>query len=313
MKVTRRLLRSLLKGLPALLGAIAVSWWATAPTVQLPPHSSNMPTTNERAGSIQTVLRAPFTAAANAQDIQIEDLPVEDIPAGDVPIFNLTGSSPAHEQTDVSITSPIQLEFSQTLATDFDSLELAIEPPASLAFNSIGNRIVLEPTTPYQFSTTYTLTIPSQDVLPLPEDTIITFATEPQYTYEYDIKELLDRSCVGCHQLSGRARASLLDSYEATLNYVDPGSARSDLIDSRWTQRHAVIARARRFIQNPSLGTTTQISSGSPEINYVRRLGYPIEGLGQWTANQVDIVRTWIVQDKAVEASETRAMRGDAL
>ena len=313
MKVTRRFLRSLLKGLPALLGAIAVSWWATAPNMPLLSDSPTVPPATDRVPSLQTVLRAPFTAAASAQGIEIEEIEIEEIEIEDVAVFSLTGSSPANEEMDVSITAPIELEFSQTLADEFDSLELAIDPPASLAFNSTGNRIVLEPTAPFQFSTTYTLTIPSQDVLPLLEDVIIIFGTEPQYTYEYDIKALLDASCVGCHQTSGRARASLLDSYEATLNYVNPGSARSELIDRRWTRRHAPIARARRFITNPSTGESTQITSGSPEINYVRLLGYPIEGLGQWTSDQVDIVRTWIVQDKAAEASETRAMRGDAL
>jgi hypothetical protein len=48
-------------------------------------------------------------------------------------------------------------------------------------------------------------------------------------------------------------------------------------------------------------GTGAVPGSGSPELADVQEKGYPIARLGRWTSEEVEIVRTWIVQDEAAE------------
>ncbi|NJK62420.1 MAG: hypothetical protein HC921_06790 [Synechococcaceae cyanobacterium SM2_3_1] len=43
------------------------------------------------------------------------------------------------------------------------------------------------------------------------------------------------------------------------------------------------------------------VFQGSPELAYIRQNGTPLSRLGQLTAAEIEIIRTWIVQDGAIE------------
>ncbi|MFS8859438.1 Ig-like domain-containing protein [Synechococcus sp. H60.1] len=205
-------------------------------------------------------------------------------------------SQPAPEQQDVLIDGVIRLQFDRPLDPNLQRLAVQLEPPAAVIFDVQGDELLLKPRDPLRFSTDYILTIAPQEGLPLEQAIQLRFRTEPQFTYERDIKPLLEASCVGCHQPAGRQRTQLLDSYEAVLAYVKPGDPKSELIDPRWTRRHATILNAN----NPN---RSQARGGSPEIAYIQARGLPLSRLGFWTPEEVEIVRTWIVQDGAPRTS----------
>ncbi len=205
-------------------------------------------------------------------------------------------SQPAPEQRDVYVDGVIRLQFNQPLDGNLKRLVVQINPPATLIFDVQGNELLIRPRDSLKYSTNYTLTLSPQEGLPLEQPLQLSFRTEPQYTYEKDIRPLLEASCVGCHQPGGRQRTQLLDSYEATLAYVTPGDGKSELLNPRWTSRHATILNAN----NPN---RPQARGGSPEIAYIQARGLPLSRLGFWTPEEVEIVRTWIVQDGAPKTS----------
>ncbi|NJK62422.1 MAG: Ig-like domain-containing protein [Synechococcaceae cyanobacterium SM2_3_1] len=207
--------------------------------------------------------------------------------------ITLASSDPASGTRGVSIEKVLQFRFNQPLPSDVQELQLNVTPETPLIFDLREDQLLIKPQDPWQHSTDYTVQIPAQTSLGLGEAVSLQFRTEPQFTYTRDIQPLLDASCVGCHRPEGRQRNQLLNSYSAVLQYVTPGDPGSILIDPRWTQRHASV----RTVVNPNLPQ----QGGSPEIAYVRQLGYPVARLGQWTAEETEIVRTWIVQDQAAE------------
>ncbi|MFS8886036.1 Ig-like domain-containing protein [Synechococcus sp. H70.2] len=218
------------------------------------------------------------------------------------PPLQWVSSQPAPEQQDVFVDGILRLQFNRPLDPNLQRLVVQLEPPAAVVFDVQGNELLLKPREPLRFSTNYTLTLAPQEGLPLEQTIQLRFRTEPQYTYERDIKPLLEASCVGCHQPAGRQRTQLLDSYEAVLAYVKPGDPNSELIAPRWTRRHATILNAN----NPN---RPQARGGSPEIAYIQARGLPLSRLGFWTPEEVEIVRTWIVQDGAPRTS-ARAQAG---
>lgn len=113
-----------------------------------------------------------------------------------------------------------------------------------MAFDIQGNELIIKPLQLLSYSTDYRVILPATKELDLQSPIELTFRTEPQYTYQRDIKPLLDASCVGCHQRTGRMRRSSLDSYAAVMRYVTPGSESSELLKQRWLARHAVIQRS---------------------------------------------------------------------
>ncbi|MGK7913067.1 MAG: Ig-like domain-containing protein [Synechococcus sp.] len=241
----------------------------------------------------------PVNPGVNPPAPTQEDNP-EDVPAtsetASTPI-SLVGSQPANDAKDVLISSRIELQFSNTLDESLDTLDLTVEPEIPLQFNVAGDRIVLEPSQELGYSTQYTLTLPLQATLPLAEPVQFTFKTEPEFTYDIDVKPLLDVSCVGCHGAFGTSRSTaLLDTYSGTLSVVEPGSASSPLIDSRFTQIHA-----RR-----------RSGSQAIEQRYMRINGFPLDKLGTWSPEEIEIVTTWVVQDEAVESSAARQARFEA-
>jgi hypothetical protein len=205
-------------------------------------------------------------------------------------------SQPTPEQQDVFVDGVIRLQFNRPLDPNLQRLAVQLDPPAAVIFDVQGDELLLKPRDPLRFSTRYTLTLSPQEGLPLEQAIQLSFRTEPQFTYERDVKPLLEASCVGCHQPAGRQRTQLLDSYEATMAYVRPGDPNSELINPRWTSRHAHILNAI----NPN---RPQARGGSPEIAYIQARGLPLSRLGFWTPEEVEIVRTWIVQDGASRTS----------
>jgi hypothetical protein len=125
-----------------------------------------------------------------------------------------------------------------------------------------------------------------------------------------------------------------LDSYAAVMRYVTPGSENSELLKPRWLARHAVIQRAAGIRLNgggvDALSLLSQgregaeptprvpVSdpqgespgsfigrSGSPELAYIRRNGTGMDRLGHLSADEIQILRTWIIQDQAAEAHKS--------
>ena len=211
-----------------------------------------------------------------------------------IPI-SLVGSLPQNDATDVSIDSRIALQFSDRLDDAIEELELSVEPEIGLQFNVSGDRLLLEPAEALEFSTDYQLTLASQAGIPLAEDVVLAFRTEPEYTYDIDVEPLLHMSCVACHGASGRLQEtdSLMDTYAGVLKYVEPGSENSPLIDPKYTRPHA-----RRFPASTSLAQ-----------RFMRLNAYPLEKLGSWTPEEIEIVTTWVVQDEAIETSASRQAR----
>ncbi|MEL7083813.1 MAG: Ig-like domain-containing protein [Cyanobacteria bacterium J06597_1] len=211
--------------------------------------------------------------------------------------ISLVGSQPSNDETDVLISSRIELQFSDMLDDSLDALDLTVEPAIPLQFNVAGDRIVLQPSEELGYSTQYTVTIPQQAALPLEEPVQFSFKTEPEFTYNIDVKPLLELSCVGCHGAFGTSRSdAVLDSYSGVLGVVEPGDDSSLLIDSRFTQLHA-----RR-----------RAGSQAIEQRYMRINGYPMDKLGSWSPEEIDIVTTWVVQDEAIESSAARQARFEA-
>ena len=209
--------------------------------------------------------------------------------------ISLVASFPQNDATDVSIDSQIELQFSDRLDDALEDLELTVEPEIGLKFNVSGDRLMLEPAEALDFSTEYQLSLASQDGIPLAEDVVLAFKTEPEFTYDIDVEPLLHMSCVGCHGPMGRLREtdSLLDTYSGVMQYVEPGDETSLLLNPRYAQPHA-----RRFPASTSLAQ-----------RFMRINAYPMYKLGSWTPEEINIVVTWVVQDDAVETSVARQAR----
>lgn len=221
-------------------------------------------------------------------------------------------TTPKDQAKNVSVKDPIRLQFNQLLPEDLQQLRIAADPELKLVFELDKDTLILQPVEPLRYSTDYTLVVNQVTSDPLQDPIQIRFRTEPQYTYVEHIQPLLEASCVGCHQQNGRMRRSPLEPYTSVMTYVIPGSAESELIDPQWTRRHAQIQRATVLARSGLPATPTPSPTflpfqkldrgpGSPEIAYVLKKGTPVQKLGFWDPSEVEIVRTWIVQDKAPE------------
>ncbi|MGY2753440.1 hypothetical protein ACVW0Q_002276 [Thermostichus sp. MS-CIW-21] len=244
----------------------------------------------------------------------------------------LVSSNPSNGQRGIPVGQSIRLRFDRELPTGITSLAFGIQPPLEVAFDIQGNELIVQPLQPLSYSTDYRVFLPAAKELDLQNPIELTFRTEPQYTYQRDIQPLLDASCVGCHQRAGRMRRSPLDSYAAVMRYVTPGSENSELLKPRWLARHAVIQRAAGIPLNGEgkeadapgslleLGTGAMPTprppvsdpqgefpgsfigrSGSPELAYIRRNGTGTDRLGHLSPEEIQILRTWIIQDWAAE------------
>ncbi|MEN9204130.1 MAG: Ig-like domain-containing protein [Thermostichus sp. DG_1_6_bins_120] len=235
--------------------------------------------------------------------------------------ITLISSTPSFGQTEVPIDQPIHLRFDRQLPAGITSLAFGIQPPVEVAFEIQGNDLIFQPLQLLSYSTNYTVTVllPVSQELDLQKPLELRFRTQPQYTYERDIKPLLEASCVGCHQQAGRMRRSPLDSYAAVMRYVIPGSEASELLKPRWLARHAVIQRAAgipldegtepRPTADPQAEPVSSFMGrkGSPELAYIRRNGTSLERLGHLSPQEIQILRTWIIQDQAPETLDRSA------
>jgi hypothetical protein len=212
------------------------------------------------------------------------------------PRFTWVSAQPENTQTALPVDQPVILTFDQALPPTLQELALDLSPPAPLGFDIQGSQLILRPDPAWAFSTVYTLTLAPQAQFPLDEPLTYQFRTVPQFTYITDVEPLLKASCVGCHYPQGRLRSKPLDTYPAVMAYVTPGDPRSTLILPRWTNRHATVLRTRINADG-----TVQATGRSPEVAFNLRNGIPLNRLGFWTPEEVEIVRTWIVQDQAVE------------
>ncbi|MEN9229394.1 MAG: Ig-like domain-containing protein [Thermostichus sp. DG02_5_bins_236] len=245
----------------------------------------------------------------------------------------LVSSNPSVGQKGIPIDQRIHLRFDRQLPVGLTSLAFGIQPPLEVAFDIQGNDLIFQPLQLLHYSTDYKVLLPVSQELDLQKSIELTFRTEPQYTYQRNIKPLLEASCVGCHQQAGRMRRSLLDSYAAVMRYVTPGSENSELLKPRWLARHAVIQRAAGIPLNGGGATTVDTlsllsegeggeeptptipatdpegdssgsfigRSGSPELAYIRRNGTSVDRLGHLSPHEIQILRTWIIQDRAAE------------
>jgi hypothetical protein len=248
----------------------------------------------------------------------------------------LVSSNPSNGQRGIPIDQSIHLRFDRQLPAGITGLAFGIQPPLEVAFDIQGNELIVQPLQPLSYSTDYRVFLPAAKELDLQNPIELTFRTEPQYTYQRDIQPLLDASCVGCHQRAGRMRRSPLDSYAAVMRYVTPGSENSELLKPRWLARHAVIQRAAGIPLNGEgkeadapgslleLGTGAMPTprppvsdpqgefpgsfigrSGSPELAYIRRNGTGTDRLGHLSPEEIQILRTWIIQDWAAETHKS--------
>jgi hypothetical protein len=248
--------------------------------------------------------------------------------------ITLVSSNPSNGQRGIPIDQNIHLRFDRQLPAGITGLAFGIQPPVEVAFDIQGNELIFQPLQLLSYSTDYRILLPAAKELDLQKPIELTFRTEPQYSYQRDIKPLLEASCVGCHQQAGRMRRSPLDSYAAVMRYVTPGSENSELLKPRWLARHAVIQRAAGIRLNgggvDALSLLSQgregaeptprvpVSdpqgespgsfigrSGSPELAYIRRNGTGMDRLGHLSADEIQILRTWIIQDQAAEAHKS--------
>lgn len=249
----------------------------------------------------------------------------------------LVSSNPSNGQRGIPIDQSIHLRFDRQLPAGITGLAFGIQPPVEVAFDIRGNELIFQPLQLLSYSTDYRVLLPAAEELDLQKPIELTFRTEPQYTYQRDIKPLLDASCVGCHQRAGRMRRSPLDSYAAVMRYVTPGSENSELLKPRWLARHAVIQRAagiplngggspdvdalsflfqggegsgpmpRAPVSDPQRESPGSFigRSGSPELAYIRRNGTGMDRLGYLSADEIQILRTWIIQDQAAETHQS--------
>lgn len=239
--------------------------------------------------------------------------------------LSLIQSEPLDQARGVSIAQVLQLQFDQKLSQAIQSLTIETEPETPLIFDLDDDRLLIQAPDDWDYSTDYTVTVPSQLALPLTQAIQLTFRSEPEYTYNRDIAPLLDAHCVACHRRAGRQPVNVLDTYEAVLKYVTPGSETSLLIDPRWTRRHAntffdpTAGAPASGISPAPIGvggiSPAPIGFGpvnlggatvrNPAIAYAISKGHNVSELGVWTDSQVDSVKTWIVQDQAAEDIES--------
>lgn len=266
-----------------------------------------------KLGSLLTIFALVWTSVALSQNA-----------------LQLTGSTPPDQDTTIELEQVFQLTFDQELP-DVDTLqvngsssdqvyiievdqsnqvqvETSNAPQPQLAFDLQGNTLLLQPIEPLLPGTTYSISVPTQESLPLANPVELSFTTRPQYTYAEDVQPLLDAACVGCHRPDGNQRSSPLHTYDSVLSYVQPGEAGSALLDPQWTTRHA------SNFDNTG-GGSVDVGGGvsfrggpNPALAYIRRPPdeskgpaelYTLEQLGQWTPEQVQLVATWIIQDEA--------------
>jgi Bacterial Ig-like domain len=251
----------------------------------------------------------------------------------------LISSTPKADSKRVSVNTPIALSFKDLPAKDAKSLGVQITPAPKGGNESLTDKTYqFTPRPRLDYSTEYTVTVSGSKEKLLKEPIKVKFTTEPQYTYKKDIQAMLSSTCTSCHSATGTQRnRSELDTYAKVLKYVTPGTG-GELVNPKWLALHAsgggtggpgflpkaglrqrgdkVIGGGGATSANPfgtvapssttgSTGTTSTAdslqgnagSSLSTDASNISRGNRQ----GALTDEQATILKTWIVQDKAVE------------
>jgi Bacterial Ig-like domain len=251
----------------------------------------------------------------------------------------LSSSTPKSDSKRVPVNTPIALSFKELPAKDAKSLGIQITPAPKGGSESLTDKTYqFTPQPRLDYSTEYTVAVSGSKEKPLKEPIKVKFTTEPQYTYKKDIQAMLTGTCTSCHSSTGTQRnRSELDSYAKVLKYVTPGTG-GELINPKWLALHAsgggtggpgvlpkaslrqrgdkVIGGGGATSANPlgtvapssttgSTGTTSTAdslqgnagASTSTDTSNISRGNRQ----GALTEEQATILKTWIVQDKAVE------------
>jgi hypothetical protein len=250
----------------------------------------------------------------------------------------LSSSTPKSDSKRVSVNSPITLNFKDLPMKNAKSLGVQITPPPKGGNESFSDKTYqFTPKPRLDFSTEYTVTVSGSKEKPLKEPIQVRFTTEPQYTYKKDIQAMLAGTCTSCHSATGIQRnRSELDTYAKVLKFVTPGTG-GELINPKWLALHSsgggtggpgVLPRAGLRQQGAKVigggaisanpfGTVAPSSTTGPtgtastadslQGNAVSSTSTDTSNLsrgnrqGALTDEQATILKTWIVQDKAVE------------
>jgi hypothetical protein len=251
----------------------------------------------------------------------------------------LSSSTPKADSKRVPVNTPIALSFKDLPAKDTKSLGVQITPPPKGGNESLSDKTYqFTPQPRLDYSTEYTVTVSGSKEKPLKEPIKVKFTTEPQYTYKKDIQAMLAGTCTSCHSATGTQRnSSELDTYAKVLKYVTPGTG-GELINPKWLALHSsgggtggpsflpkaalrqrgdkVIGGSGANSANPfgtvapasTIGSTgTASTADSLQGNAGSSTSTDTSNLsrgnrqGALTDEQATILKTWIVQDKAVE------------
>jgi hypothetical protein len=240
-------------------------------------------------------------------------------------VLKLVKSSPAEGDDRVLINKSIELTFEKDLpAKNGTELGVKLEPELEGAVTIEKNVVTFSPSKPLDYSKKYTLTIAGSSKLKLPGAITLRFKTEPQYTYEKNVRTFLAGTCTSCHSARGTARNSPLDTYEGVMQFVSPGSG-GQILD--FTGLHGQtrigafggfanggapappgppsdpnVSRNRRtpvLVPTEPTNATSgdEVASSDTSAATARQ----VTRGGALSADQVNILRTWIVQDQAIE------------
>jgi hypothetical protein len=252
----------------------------------------------------------------------------------------LLSSTPKADSKRVSVNTPIAFSFKDLAVSDAKSLGVQITPSPKGGSESLTNRTYqFTPQSRLDYSTEYTITVAGPKEQPLKEPIKVKFTTEPQYTYKKDIQAMLADTCTSCHSPNGSQRnRSELDTYEKVLKYVTPGTG-GELLTPKWLALHSsgggtggpgtlpkasLRQRGDKVIGGgtgtptadpfgtaappPTTGSTGLASSAdSLQSNAGSSTSTDASNLsrgnrkGALTDEQATILKTWIIQDKAVE------------
>lgn len=270
------------------------------------------------------------SAAPNPQDPKSGSKDAKSTDKGEqtpktVGALKLVKSIPAENDDRVLVNKSIELTFEKDLPVkNGTELGIKLEPELEGAVTIEKNVVTFNPSKPLDYSKKYTLTVAGSPKLKLPGALILRFKTEPQYTYDKNVRTFLAGTCTSCHSARGTARNSPLDTYESVMQFVSPGSGGQIL---EFTGLHGQtrigafggfanagapappgppsdpnVSRNRRTpVLVPTEPTNTTSGDEAASSGDTSAAARQVTRGGALSAEQVSILRTWIVQDLAIE------------
>ena len=250
----------------------------------------------------------------------------------------LLSSTPKADSKRVPVNTLIALSLKDLAVPDARSLGVQITPPPKGGSESLTNKAYqFTPQSRLEYSTEYTITVAGPKEKPLKEPIKVKFTTEPQYTYKKDIQAMLADTCTSCHNPNGSQRnRSELDTYEKVLKYVTPGTG-GELLNPKWLALHSsgggtggpgtlpkasLRQRGDKVIGGgtptadpfgtvaaPTTTGSTGLASSADSLQNSAGSSTSTDASnlsrgnrkGALTDEQATTLKTWIVQDKAIE------------